>query len=46
MTNYHVQLASLLGETGDGYGGEDSGGQGQVGVDGRSMLPIPVVRDG
>lgn len=36
----------LLEEAGDGDGGEHRGGQGQVGVDGRSMLPVSVVRDG
>lgn len=43
---YHVQLAVLLEEAGDGHAGEHRGGQRQVGVDGRPVLPVPVVRDG
>lgn len=36
----------FLEETGDGHRGEHCGGQGQVGVDGCSMLPVSVVCDG
>lgn len=36
----------LLEEARDGHSGEHSRGQSQVGVDGSSVLPVPVVRDG
>lgn len=36
----------MLEETGDGHSGEHRRGQGQVGVDGCSMLPVSVVCDG
>lgn len=46
MVPYHVELASLLGEAGDGHCGEDSGGQTQVGVDGCPVLTVSMVSNG
>lgn len=43
---YHVNFARFLKEAGDGECGEDRGGQGEVGVDGGTVLPVPVVCDG
>lgn len=45
-TRYHVQLSFLLRHAGDGHRCENGGGQGEVGVDGRSVLSVTVVRDG
>lgn len=44
--HYHVQLSSLLRRAGDGHGGEHRGGEGDVGVDGGSVLSRAVVCDG
>lgn len=44
--HYHVQLPSLLRHAGDGHSGENGGGEGEVRVDGRSVLSIAVVCDG
>ena len=43
---YHVQLSSLLRHAGDGHGGENRGGEGEVSVDGCSVLSVAVVCDG
>lgn len=43
---YHVQLPVLLEEAWDSHSGEHGWGQGQVGIDGRSVLAIAVVCDG
>lgn len=43
---HHTQLAFLLQKTGEGEGGEDAGCQRAVGVDGSSVLGIPMIRNG
>ena len=42
---HHVNFAPFLKEAGDGKRGEDRGGQGQVGVDCCTMLPVTMVCD-
>lgn len=44
--SHHVQPSTLVVHAGDGHGGEDAGGQAQVRVDGRPVLPVSVVSDG
>lgn len=46
LPSYHVKLALLLQHAGEGHGGEDTGGQRAVRVNGRPVLGIPVVRNG
>ena len=46
VQRYHVQLPFLLRDTGDAHRRQDRGGQRQVGVDCRAVLPVPVIRDG
>lgn len=43
---YHVELSLLGRKTRDGKRGENRSGQGEVSVDGRSVLSVAVVRDG
>lgn len=43
---YHVQFSFLMSQAGDGEGGEHGGSEGEVGVDGRPVLAVAVVRDG